>query len=130
MSHLPFHRLLFLRSVLLLCAFVPACGCNSDGDDRIAVSGKVTVDGQPVKEGQITFYNPAEGGSLASAQITNGEYLFPSKFGLKAGKQVVRIEAYRKSNKRVQPSGLLTAEQAAEGAVYSEDAGLPAVRSS
>ncbi len=105
-------------AAILACILIAVCGCNSGGKDgRFAVSGKVTVDGAPLADGRITFLNLAEGGSTASAKITSGEYTIPREFGAKVGEQVVQIEAYRKSSKRVQPPGYLSAEQVAEGTV-------------
>jgi hypothetical protein len=92
-------------------------GCQEASNDTLAVAGKVAVDGKPLEDGRITFISLGEGGMRTSAEIENGEFSIQPKFGVKTGEQVVQIEAYRKSNRPIQPSGLLTAERAAKGAV-------------
>jgi len=64
-------------------------GCG--GDPRISIQGTVTVDGQPVETGAITFL-PADGvGQSAGAVIEMGDYSLP----LPPGKKIVRIEGFR-----------------------------------
>lgn len=53
---------------ILAAACIIASGCGDGLPPRVPVSGKVTIDGQPVTFGSIRFV-PAEGGRLATAQI-------------------------------------------------------------
>ncbi|MFL5242290.1 MAG: hypothetical protein ACJ8FY_09300 [Gemmataceae bacterium] len=46
-------------------------GCDSS---TAGIHGKVTVDGEPVKNGFIAFYPEGTEGKEASAKIENGEY--------------------------------------------------------
>jgi hypothetical protein len=81
--------------VLLPClALIGGC---SDGK-RGAVSGRVTLDGQPIEEGRITFI-PAEGnsGPTAGSVILNGNYRVPASGGAWVGKNRVEIRGVRKS---------------------------------
>lgn len=90
---------LFLGVVLASC--LPGCA-ESDGLDRGSVTGKVTLDGQPVPEGTITFW-PTEGttGPMASGMITAGQYsISASEGGPVWGKHLVKIEWYRDSGKK------------------------------
>ncbi|MFO0957991.1 MAG: hypothetical protein U0800_11275 [Isosphaeraceae bacterium] len=82
---------------------VPACalaflGCGGSGDNlpRQAVSGTVTYDGQPIKEGRINFTpsdpnmkDPVFGGS----PIKDGKYSIAKDVGLVPGKYNVSISA-------------------------------------
>jgi hypothetical protein len=86
--------------LFLVCALL-AAGCSSGG--RKEVSGQVTVDGQPVEKGSISFL-PLEGtqGPQAGGNIANGSYHLASKDGPFAGRHRVEIIALR-------PTGKLTA---------------------
>jgi hypothetical protein len=68
-------------------------GCNADSIDRAAVSGKVTLDGQPIFEGQIRFI--PENGPMWAAWIKDGRYTTEGAKGVPVGNLLVRIEAYR-----------------------------------
>lgn len=80
-------------SALLL---VSHAGCGGgDGLDRVAVSGSVTVNGDPVPNGVVRF-RPASGteGPMANTMITNGRYEIPKDQGPVAGDYEVRVQAY------------------------------------
>jgi hypothetical protein len=63
---LPFARLAWLGCLLL-------AGCRG-GPGPVAVSGAVTVDGQPLREGSIRFA-PADGGTTTqAAHIKDGKF--------------------------------------------------------
>ena len=82
------------RSPLLCCAALLAAlaGCSSN-DGRLGVSGKVTLESQPLKDGVITFV-PLDGQDTRSgAPVVNGEYTVPPENGLKPGKYLVQITA-------------------------------------
>jgi hypothetical protein len=75
--------------------------------DRAEVSGSVTVDGEPVKEGSISF-EPAPGnkGPQAGAIIKDGKYHIPAASGPAPGKNVVKLLAFRETERQVQdPTG-------------------------
>jgi hypothetical protein len=76
-------------------------GCSGD-PNRAEVSGKVTLDGEPVSEGRIGFY-PIQGneGPSAGAVILNGSYKVPASNGVWLGKNLVKINALRKTGKQV-----------------------------
>jgi hypothetical protein len=58
---------------LLFVASLAGCG-DSDGAEKHTISGTVTLDGEPVENGTITFV-PADGvGPTAGAPIENGQY--------------------------------------------------------
>src|SRR5688572_116279 len=83
-------RLSPLFSLCLAVVLLPGCG-GSDGPERYAVSGSVTLDGQPLDSGSILFGPEGDGGNGGGATITNGEYSIPADSGLVAGKYRVRI---------------------------------------
>jgi hypothetical protein len=78
-------------AVLAVVAASAGCG-TSDGLNRKAISGKVTVDGAPVPNGAIGF-EPIGGSGIGSgAPIIKGEYRIESKDGLPPGKYRVTLQ--------------------------------------
>jgi hypothetical protein len=74
-------------------------GC---GDGSATVSGTVTYDGQPVKEGYVTF-SPADGkGPSAGGPIANGRYTAEK---VPPGPKIVLVEAADKPVPSVQSQG-------------------------
>jgi hypothetical protein len=83
-----------LRIVCFLSAAILTAGCTDSYGGRQAVSGKVTLEGQPLDDGQILF-GPLDSqvGTSGGAGIKNGRYEIPREHGLKPGKYLVRITA-------------------------------------
>jgi hypothetical protein len=88
-----------IASTVVLLAIL---GCSKQ--DRTAVSGTVTFDGQPLPAGQIVF-EPTSAGRLGIAQIANGSYSMPAAQGPTPGKYVVRITATRPSGHKIATRG-------------------------
>lgn len=82
------------RRLLTLCICVCAIALTSCSDPyagREAVTGAITLEGQPLADGMILF-DPVDGQDTASgASIENGEYKVERSAGLKPGKYRVRI---------------------------------------
>ena len=87
--------------LILVCGLVFAAG-GCGGSNRGAVQGRVTVNGEPLKEGEISFapLDPSRGPS-AGAAISNGEYRIDAARGPVAGAHQVQIRAFRKTGKKV-----------------------------
>lgn len=81
-------RARFLSLLLLVLTTLIGCG------DGIPVSGKVTLDGEPLAAGVIKFV-PAAGvdAPTTSTSITDGGYAFGSSDGPSAG--IYAVEIYR-----------------------------------
>ena len=80
-------------SALLLVALTFATGCGGSGrvePKKVAVTGTVTVDGQPLPDGMVYFKDIAAGIS-DSAEVKNGEFSGQAE----AGKRRVEILAYK-----------------------------------
>ena len=91
-----------LLSLLLL---VGLAGC-SDSSSQGEVNGTVTLDGQPLKDGDVRFV-PVDGKSpTTSAKITDGKFTATVPIGLKrvefsAGKVIGKIKMYDTPESRV-----------------------------
>jgi hypothetical protein len=69
--------LLAASAALLLLGLTAGCG----GPPRAKVSGTVTLDGQPVESGTISFYPTANSGPTAGGGIENGRYTLEASPG-------------------------------------------------
>ena len=82
-------------------------GCGKKGPRRAAVSGHVSLHGQPISEGVIQFL-PVEGtvGPEAGGVISNGQYDIPRQRGPVVGKNRVELRASKKTGRKIQdPTG-------------------------
>jgi hypothetical protein len=89
----------------LCLAGVAGCGPWTGG--RMAVTGTVALDGEPVDWGSIVFV-PAEGGDggqKAGGRIENGKYALPAVSGLVPGKYRVEIRWDRKTGRQIRIPG-------------------------
>lgn len=86
----------------LTLSLVLAChGCKERG---CPITGEVTFDGKPVAEGTIVF-EPADGqGVTTGGKITDGKYSLVDNAAPMPGKKQVRINAARKTGRRI-PAG-------------------------
>jgi hypothetical protein len=104
-----------LSFAILGTAILALGGCSRDGVQRAEVSGTVTFNGEPVKEGSINFF-PTEGtkGPEAGGAILDGKYHIPRAKGPVVGKNRVELRAFQKTGRKIQdptaPPGTLTEE--------------------
>jgi len=81
-------RFRWIVSVCALAAFGPGCGGSGDTLPRQAVTGMVTYDGQPLKEGRINF-TPSDPNAkdpvFGGAPIKDGKYTIDKEVGLVPG---------------------------------------------
>lgn len=74
------------------CLVLIVAGCEHSGPERVAVSGKVTYRGEPVKSGEIRFIPIQEtGGPTWGALIVDGQYVADGKGGVPVGVHRVEI---------------------------------------
>lgn len=89
----------------LLCAMIVVCliGCGSSGPPRAAISGTVTLDGEPVSEGTIAFLPAADTkGASTGTEIKEGKYSISSANGPTYGKYKVQIHWSKKTGKQIE----------------------------
>ena len=79
-------RLALLLSVLVIIG----CGGGPEGPKRYAISGTVTREGKPIREGVIQMV-PTVQGPAVQAAIVEGKYEFTDANGPVEGEQVVTI---------------------------------------
>jgi hypothetical protein len=98
------HPARMLRSGLLLAALL-AGGCGwLDPTDRQAISGSVTLDGQPLEDGAILFETPSAGepGRIVGTTIRRGSFTIPRDQGPNPG--VYRVRIYSSSGMPAPPA--------------------------
>jgi hypothetical protein len=78
-------------------------GCGSGGPPRLRVAGAVTLDGQPLADGAISFM-PTGKGVAAGATIAGGRYVVDGARGPTPGEYRVEIRASSPSGKQVKDS--------------------------
>lgn len=96
-------RRFHVAAAFVLAATFAVCGCsspNADGIDRVAVSGKVTLDGEPVASGYVTF-TPLGNGPSAGGEIRDGSYDIDTASGPSAGKYKVEIRSSAPTGRKV-----------------------------
>jgi hypothetical protein len=98
-------------SLLVVAAFGVAAGCSGATDDfpREPVSGTVTLDGQPLANGTITFSptgasHDGEGMGGGGDTIKNGKFSLGRDVGLLPGTYNVAIYASDKPSERTKPA--------------------------
>ncbi len=90
-------RWLQCLSISIVVLFVVGCG-GAAGPERIGVSGHVTYNGEPIEDGEISFF--PEAGTDAppsSAIITDGNYEVAPKWALMPGTYAVKVLSYKVS---------------------------------
>jgi hypothetical protein len=90
----------------ILCAELAGCGGKAyDGEQRYAITGKVTVDGQPLEPGVIAFMPQGEGenrkGRVSGTPIRNGVYFIPEEQGPTAATYRIQIHWNKRTGKQV-----------------------------
>ena len=84
----------------LLCWTLTAAllsGCRGDrGPERVVVSGTVTYNGKPLREGEVRFVPlPAFPAPVTGALIVDGRYSTDGRGGVPVGTHKIQIEARR-----------------------------------
>lgn len=81
-------------ATLMLAALLTGCGGSPEGPQRAHVAGFVSIDGAPLKSGEIRFIPSASTkGPAAVATITDGAYELGTAEGPIVGSHRVEIES-------------------------------------
>lgn len=84
------------------CLACAGCGRRDyTGEQRFAISGKVTVDGEPMGMGVISFLPQEKGGRVSGGPISDGEYDVPEPKGPNAGVHRVEIHWNKLTGKKI-----------------------------
>ena len=89
-------------SAILVLTFCVGCG-----SDRMPVVGDVTFNGEPIKDGTISFEPTDRQGPTTGGKIVNGKYRLVDSAAMLPGKKTVRIFAARKTGRKI-PAGSLS----------------------
>jgi hypothetical protein len=77
----------------LLIAVAAVAGCR-EATDRLAVGGKITLNGEPLDNGSIRFSSREAASPMsAGAMIQDGAFFVPQDKGLRVGSYLVEISA-------------------------------------
>ncbi|MBN2292315.1 MAG: hypothetical protein JXM70_07815 [Pirellulales bacterium] len=89
-----------IYGLALILLTVVCCGCGPE--NRAEISGKVLLDGQPLKKGSISFIPTAGNkGPAAGASISDGTYHIKREKGAAIGKNIVQIRALKATGKKM-----------------------------
>jgi hypothetical protein len=110
-----------MRLCLILLAVLTAALPGCMGDGLAEVSGTVTMDGQPLKDGEIILESTDQKSTPAGAKISDGAYSMRTT----PGSKVVRILSSRPTSKPDPVMGS-AAREAAIGSEYNQDSQLRA----
>ena len=83
-------------ALMLGLIFLPPMGCSAPVEDNLpreAISGMVTLDGQPLPKGTIQFRPASQEATAAGAMIDDGRFTIPRGQGLVPGKYKVQIDS-------------------------------------
>jgi hypothetical protein len=114
--------------LLFACALCLTAGCGGadyEGPERAPVKGSVTLDGNPLPFGTITFV-PAGEGKRASGVVASGQYAIDEGQGPNLGKYKVEILGYAKvpeGGEEEEPEGNTADEEEGGGAGGADDLG-------
>ena len=93
-----------IRLLALIAVLACAVGCSgkTDGWNRSAVQGGITLDGKPLQTGTITFF-PIGGtkGPAAGGEIVAGEYSIPVEQGPVVGTNRIEVRSVQKTGRMV-----------------------------
>lgn len=105
-----------LRTFSACAGLIVLIGCGGpDGPEMVDISGTVTYQGQPIKDGAIRFI-PKEGteARVTPAMIVDGKYSASGKTGLAVGSYTVEFHSYETATSQA------SSDPAQEGAVIPE----------
>jgi hypothetical protein len=87
---------------LILVLGLPGCGKRGyEGDQRYPLTGLVTVNGEPMDMGTISFIPADSGDRVSGGPVENGRFETSEGMGANAGTYRVEIVWYRKTGKQV-----------------------------
>jgi hypothetical protein len=90
-----------MATMVLSLAILAGCGGEKQ-PQRFALEGTVTLDGEPLTEGNIRFLPaPETDGGMVGAKISEGRFVIPAEKGAVPGKYRVEIGASRKTGRKV-----------------------------
>ena len=99
----------------LLLVVCLVSGCGSGETLGVGVTGKVTLDGDPLKEGMISFIPDGSNESpTAGASIEDGQFSIPRLGGPLPGKFRVEISSFRELPKAKRQVGQMFGRPASE----------------
>jgi len=106
------HRLILGTVAAVTCYTAVLTGCDGRVS-KVAVSGSVTYDGEPIADGQVAF-EPRGEGRMEFGIITDGKYSIPQEFGLVPGTYLIRITGNRPTGQMAKLDSFVTDDRSRE----------------
>ena len=109
-------------ALLMLAAPLAGCGGEDDPWPRAAVSGRITLDGEPLASGTITFFpSGTTKGPAAGGEIIAGRFSIPAHEGPVVGTNRIEVRSVHKTGRMVaSPSAVEADGPAMEGMLVEE----------
>jgi hypothetical protein len=88
---------MYRNQFVLVCGLLLLVGCAEKDNGRYRISGNVTIDGQPVPVGEISFEPDGKSGNKGPASFTaikKGKYIVEKDSGVIGGKYTVTITGF------------------------------------
>lgn len=85
------NQFLCCATLFFLTSVLAGCGGNPDGPTLVSVSGKITLNGAPLPEGDVIFRAADGKGHAYAGKIKDGSYSIETE----AGKKKVEIKSMR-----------------------------------
>ena len=103
MTRIERRRTAWRAPAAVLVITIAGCGGPADGFERFPAWGTVTLDGQPLKSGTISFVALQQGAS-SSGPIVDGAFKLSGNDGLSPGPYRVEVFSMQTTGKKI-PSG-------------------------
>lgn len=91
----------FIGGLAVVAAMLAGCSDGAGGPPRQAVSGVVTLDGQPLGAGSIVFVPVGPDGEPTGGEIKDGAFAIPLKNGPSPGAYSVSVYSRQATGKKL-----------------------------
>lgn len=94
-------RFIRAAAVAFSATMLAGCGEGTDGLPHQAVSGTVTLDGQPLGSGSIVFVPAGGAGTPTGGQVKDGAFTIPAREGPLPGAYAVSVYARKSTGNKL-----------------------------
>jgi hypothetical protein len=95
------YRCLWMRVSLAIVAVMLAGGCGAKGPAKITIHGAVTLDGEPLPEGQVVFIHADPAVGAVGGSIVNGNFTVTTF----KGPHTIEVHCMQRRPRPIPPGG-------------------------